>query len=135
MDGANKSMKKVAYTYQTKYGEKSVEAATTFDINKTIMRCLVKNLAMFGMGIYIYAGEDLPNTPVETAVVAKPSAINLKKEIELSDLKKGTDDWEKVVKYVTANKELGIEKIGQQLTRKYKISPSLKKEIAKLITE
>ena len=32
-----------------------------FDINKTIMRCLVKNLAMFGMGLYIYAGEDLPD--------------------------------------------------------------------------
>ena len=31
-----------------------------FDINKTIMRCLVKNIAMFGLGIYIYAGEDLP---------------------------------------------------------------------------
>jgi hypothetical protein len=31
-----------------------------FDINKTIMRCLTKNLAMFGLGIYIYAGEDVP---------------------------------------------------------------------------
>lgn len=34
--------------------------ATMFDINKTIMRCLTKNLAMFGLGLYIYAGEDLP---------------------------------------------------------------------------
>jgi len=32
----------------------------TFDINKTVMRCLTKNLAMFGLGLYIYAGEDLP---------------------------------------------------------------------------
>ena len=32
-----------------------------FDVNKTIMRCLVKNLAMFGLGLYVYAGEDLPN--------------------------------------------------------------------------
>lgn len=31
-----------------------------FDINKTVMRCLAKNLAMFGLGLYIYAGEDLP---------------------------------------------------------------------------
>jgi hypothetical protein len=30
------------------------------DVNKTIMRCLVKNLAMFGLGIKIYSGEDLP---------------------------------------------------------------------------
>ena len=36
------------------------------------------------------------------------------------------------MKYVTANKSLGIEKIGAQLTRKYKISPALKKEIANI---
>jgi hypothetical protein len=38
---------------------------TMFDINKTIMRCLTKNLAMFGLGLYIYAGEDLPEKPEE----------------------------------------------------------------------
>lgn len=38
-----------------------VGQATMFDINKTIMRCLTKNLAMFGLGLYIYAGEDLPD--------------------------------------------------------------------------
>ena len=42
-----------------------VEAATMFDINKSIMRCLVKNLAMFGLGLYIYAGEDLPEEDKE----------------------------------------------------------------------
>jgi len=145
MDGANKSMLKTSYTYKGNAWEsgrkvvvdKTVEAATSFDINKTIMRCLVKNLAMFGMGIYIYAGEDLPETKVETAPTPPPSATNLKKEetAELPDLKKGTENWDKVVAYVTANKELGMEKIGKQLNRKYKISPTLKKEIAKIITE
>jgi hypothetical protein len=124
MDGANKSMKKTSYTYSTRFGEKTVEAATTFDINKTMMRCLVKNLAMFGLGLYIFAGEDLPEDIAEP-IAAKP--------IELVELKKGTEDWEKVVKYVTANKELGLEKIGAQLVRKYKISPSLKKDISNLI--
>jgi len=60
MDGANKAMKSEPYTYKTKYDEKSVVSASMFDINKTIMRCLVKNIAMFGLGLYIYAGEDLP---------------------------------------------------------------------------
>ena len=70
MDGNNKAMLNHPYTYKVKeykdgkwtggYTEKSVESATMFDINKTIMRCLVKNIAMFGLGIYIYAGEDLP---------------------------------------------------------------------------
>lgn len=86
MDGANKSMKSQSYQYtvknkdfkyatlnkadgkyydkygneQTEYVVKTVESISMFDINKTVMRCLVKNLAMFGLGLYIYAGEDLP---------------------------------------------------------------------------
>lgn len=60
MDNANKSMKLKAYEYATKSGKKTVEAISMFDINKAVMRCLVKNLAMFGLGLYIYAGEDLP---------------------------------------------------------------------------
>lgn len=64
MDSSNKSMKATPYTYSDRYGkERQVQAATMFDINKTIMRCLTKNLAMFGLGLYIYAGEDLPEVP------------------------------------------------------------------------
>ena len=63
MDGANKAMKRQPYDYVTKFGTKHVEAMTMFDVNKTIMRCLVKNLAMFGLGLYIYSGEDLPEEP------------------------------------------------------------------------
>lgn len=57
-DGANKAMKAEPYTYSTRGGEKSVEAATMHDINTAIMRCLTKNIAMHGLGLYIYEGED-----------------------------------------------------------------------------
>lgn len=70
MNSANKAMKDKVYAYRVKeykfgkftgnYIDNFVEPATMFDINKTIMRCLTKNLAMFGLGLYIYAGEDLP---------------------------------------------------------------------------
>lgn len=61
MDGNNKAMKAMPYTIKTRSGkEVKVNAATMFDINKTIMRCLTKNLAMFGLGLYIYSGDDLP---------------------------------------------------------------------------
>ena len=60
MDANNKAMKRAPYKYSTRSGEKTVEAMTAFDVNKSVMRCLVKNLAMFGLGLYIYAGEDLP---------------------------------------------------------------------------
>ena len=66
MDASNKAMKlepyayKVYDSYKKQYVEKYVAAATMFDINKTIMRCLVKNIAMFGLGLSLYAGEDIP---------------------------------------------------------------------------
>lgn len=68
MDSKNKAMKSEPYTYETKKGPKTVEPATMFDINKTIMRCLVKNLAMFGLGLYIYSGEDLPEVEAKAKV-------------------------------------------------------------------
>lgn len=67
MDSSNKAMKSKPYTYDTKNRKNiPVDKASMFDINKTIMRCLVKNLAMFGLGLYIYAGEDLPMLPKAT---------------------------------------------------------------------
>ena len=74
MDGANRAMKSDAYTYKTKFGDKEVQPATMFDVNKTIMRCLTKNLAMFGLGLYIYAGEDLPEVVKEEEARKKEEA-------------------------------------------------------------
>ena len=68
MDGNNKAMRFEAYEVATKYKTIQVKAATMFDVNKTVMRCLVKNLAMFGLGLYIYAGEDLPEGETEKAL-------------------------------------------------------------------
>lgn len=127
MDGSNKSMKKKAYKYTTRYGEKTVEGASTFDINKTIMRCLVKNLAMFGLGIYIYAGEDLPES--EEAIKEIP------KEIKKIALKIGGENWAKVSKYATENKALGLEKLINTLSSKYTISDKLKLELTKIINK
>ena len=110
MDSSNKAMKDVPYEYEVydkfkkQYTKKKVEAATMFEINKTIMRCLVKNMAMFGLGLHIYAGEDLPETvelydsvgktiePIieEILVVAKAKKDELNK---LGKEIKGIDNW------------------------------------------
>lgn len=62
MDGGNNAMKSEPYEVSTRYKTIDVKPATMFDVNKAIMRCLTKNLAMFGLGLYIYAGEDLPES-------------------------------------------------------------------------
>jgi hypothetical protein len=95
MDSNNKAMKAEPYTYTTKNGEKTVEAATMFDINKTIMRCLCKNLAMFGLGLYIYAGEDLPETEKEE--VKKTSEKEAVEELKALYDKAGGKNFDKWV--------------------------------------
>lgn len=89
MDSANKAMKLEAYQYQVwnkttrQYENRKVEAASMFDINKTLMRCLVKNLAMFGLAIYIYAGEDMPEiveTVSEVQQVSTPQQSKTRKQ-------------------------------------------------------
>lgn len=90
MNGDNKAMLSHPYDYEVKeykdgkwtgnYKTKHVELATMFDINKTIMRCLVKNIAMFGLGIYIYAGEDMPEGYEISKDEAKKIVINFGKK-------------------------------------------------------
>lgn len=66
MNSSNRAMRLEPYNYQVwdkqnrRYVDKTCEAATMFDVNKTIMRCLVKNLALFGLGLKLYQGEDIP---------------------------------------------------------------------------
>lgn len=49
-----------------------LERITSFDVNKAIQRSLTKACARHGLGLYIYAGEDLPEA--EQAQQAKPKA-------------------------------------------------------------
>lgn len=39
---------------------KAIQKPNAFDVNSAMMRCLVKAIAAHGLGLYIYAGEDLP---------------------------------------------------------------------------
>ena len=39
---------------------KAIPNPNAMDVNTAMQRCLVKTIALFGIGLYIYAGEDLP---------------------------------------------------------------------------
>lgn len=111
MDSANKAMKNKPYTYDTRYKKGVVvEAATMFDINKTIMRCLAKNLAMFGLGLYIYAGEDLP----ESEAVNKNAKGQNPQQKTLSD--KTTKELNELILEYSKSFNKSISDISKELT-------------------
>ncbi|NCU72206.1 MAG: DUF1071 domain-containing protein [Candidatus Fonsibacter lacus] len=53
---------------------RAIQNPDAFSVNTAIMRCLAKCIAMFGLGLYIYAGEDLPEG---SAPQVDPDLINL----------------------------------------------------------
>jgi len=80
-----------------------IEQATMFDINKTIMRCLTKNLAMFGLGLYIYAGEDLPEESDDAKAEAQ-ARLAEEYEATLNALRATASDIEAFEKWVQERK-------------------------------
>lgn len=45
---------------------RAIQNPNAFDINKAMMRCLTKAIACHGLGLFIFAGDDLPETPEPT---------------------------------------------------------------------
>lgn len=79
MDWANKAMKSESYKYNTKFWEKIVEAATQFDINKTIQRAFAKAIAMHGIWLYVFRWEDLPEDMEWENIETKDTTKNTNK--------------------------------------------------------
>ena len=43
---------------------KAIANPNAMDVNTAMMRCLVKTISLFGLGLYIYAGEDIPEEDI-----------------------------------------------------------------------
>lgn len=65
---------------QSAHKSLQVSAITSWDMNKAIQRSLTKALARHGLGLYIYAGEDLPDAEDEKPAEAKKTASRKKAE-------------------------------------------------------
>ena len=99
----------------------NVDTVTSMDVNKTIQRSTTKAIAMHGLGLSLWKGEDIPEMTVEP------------KEVKLVPLKVDDSNWAKVKSYVVANKEIGILKITENLSAKYIIPAATKTELQKLL--
>jgi len=64
---------------------KTIDEPDAFQINTSIQRCLAKAIALHGLGLYIFAGEDLP-TP--------PGPITSEQYEEITNLMSGIKDFD-----------------------------------------
>ena len=77
---------------------KPIAQPSSFQINTSIQRCLVKAIALHGLGLYIYAGEDLPEGAEEPQKEQKtdipPGTLKAKYQTFKGSME-GFEDWVK----------------------------------------
>jgi hypothetical protein len=108
------------------FKNKSMMNPTTFDVNKAIMRCLTKNLAMFGLGLYIYAGEDIPNESDQDREIEKIKVPSITETLDYAK-KLGVTEQQLIDKY---NANMGEK---EQITKFIEISDSHRLALYKLL--
>ena len=103
-----------------------ITKVTSFDVNNAIQRATAKAIAMHGLGLSLWIGEDTArlNKADDKPVV--------KKEVKL---KLTVDKWDKVLMYIAKNKDKGLEYIVSQLSTKYTVTTADKSKIKKAINE
>lgn len=68
---------------------KAIVQPNAFQVNTAIMRCLAKAISMHGLGLYIYAGEDLPEeakqdrpAPIQSTVIKPVPTVELDQDTQ-----------------------------------------------------
>ena len=97
------------------------------DVNKAIQRSLTKALARHGLGLYVYAGEDLPSVEKEQPKVESKKTTT----VEVKGIP--DDKMMDMLKYVAENKELGLKQLVANIEQKYHVTKTQEKEIAKVL--
>ena len=98
-----------------------VDKITSFDVSKTIQRATAKAIAMHGLGLSLWTGEDVPTQ----SVPAKP---------KLQELKVGDENWKKIEKYIISNNFKDVKEVSNKLAEKYKITATITDELIKIMS-
>jgi len=115
------------------YRNKSIpcESITSFHVNSSIQRSLTKAIARHGLGLYIYAGEDLPQSIQATPTQqVKEKAVVRKTKPQL---KVGDKYWDKVSAYLESNKGMGAKLLVAQIRTKYTLPKETLQEINNIL--
>lgn len=98
------------------YNNRSItlDKVTSFDVNKTIQRSLTKACARHGLGLYIYAGEDLPEGEEPQKQETAP-----KKESPISLISKCECCGETIMPTVYRGKEYSVDDIVSKSMDKF----------------
>ena len=98
-----------------------VDKLTCTEVNKAIQRSTAKAIAMHGLGIQLWTGEDLPADPVKPATPTQHPPLGM-----------GPEDWAKVSKWVSENKDMEFESMISTISNKFILTTKEKTALKKL---
>jgi hypothetical protein len=93
----------------------AIKNPDAFSVNKNMMRCLVKAIACHGLGLYIYAGEDVPHEP-EPEPRTQDDLVNLVSQAKTSTELKQI--WAELTKPERESIKVIVAQLGEQLKLK-----------------
>lgn len=101
-----------------------LDKVTSFDVNKTIQRATAKAIAMHGLGLTLWSGEDVPE--LQATAKTEPKAYTL----DIGDAR-----WDKVLGYIGQEHKKGVdfEVILKKIGEKYKLTQKVKNELKKAV--
>ncbi len=105
----------------------SIDKMTSFDVNKTIQRATAKAIAMHGLGISLWTGEDLFDNN-QTQEAPKKVSPKTPKKVVLNDIP--ADKMIEMLDYVSRNKKLGFKQIVANIEQKYNVNKKQEKQIS-----
>jgi hypothetical protein len=93
----------------------AIKNPDAFAVNKNMMRCLVKAIACHGLGLYIYAGEDVPMEP-------EPQPRTQDELVAMVSSAKNTEElkqiWTTLTKPERESVKVIVGQLGEQLKGK-----------------
>ena len=105
MDHTNSSIPLKGRSYTDRFGKEKRIEFDSFAVNTSIMRCMTKALSLHGLGLYIYAGEDLPeDTPANEEALAD----------WLAAIQASTTEDDLKANYLKAYKEFPTDAVAQK---------------------
>jgi hypothetical protein len=72
------------------YANKAIQNPNSFEVNTSLQRCLAKAIALHGMGVHIYSGEDIADIPTEVEKSEVKKVEEKVKKLEEKNLKPAT---------------------------------------------
>lgn len=133
MNARNEPISIAGRTYKDKYGKDRIEKIDSFCVNTAIMRCMTKCLSLFGLGLYIYAGEDLPES-VEEVKEVEVEKVDQQEKSNLELFADGIVEYlvlpknkKELISYWNSNKD--------RLTRLNEVMPDRFESIKKMFQE